>query len=307
MVNLVHLRTLLVIIQLGSFTAAASRLGYTASAVSQQMSALERDTGVQLFERSARSVRPTEAAKIMAHHAVKVLADIDTLLAATAEAHSVIAEELRVGVFPSLATPLLSKLLPRDAWQERDINLKVSVAEPSYTIQRLRSAGELNVAFIYQVGRSGLGGSRSGNRHWMGDDEFRLVVPASWNFEPGATVPAEQLDDTPWIFHHPGTSIAAVIERLFMSCSVRPRVIAYSDDYRVALDMVATGYAGAFIPQLALQVVPDGVVMIDVPEVRLARNIFALVIQDERTPAVEFFLEQTAEILKEFGISPHGN
>ena len=86
MVNPVHLRTLLEIIRHGSFASAATRLGYTASAVSQQMSALERDTGVTLFTRSARSAVPTEAAVVMSRHAAKVLTDIDTLLASTAKA-----------------------------------------------------------------------------------------------------------------------------------------------------------------------------------------------------------------------------
>ena len=56
LINPVHLRTLVEVIRLGSFAAAATRLGYTASAVSQQMSALERDTGVTLFQRAARSI-----------------------------------------------------------------------------------------------------------------------------------------------------------------------------------------------------------------------------------------------------------
>src|SRR6478752_6021680 len=84
LINPVHLRTLVEVVRLGSFAAAATRLGYTASAVSQQMSALERDTGVALLQRSARSINPTEAAVVMTQHAAKVLTDIDALVAAAA-------------------------------------------------------------------------------------------------------------------------------------------------------------------------------------------------------------------------------
>src|SRR3954462_3671467 len=87
MVNPVHLRTLLEVTRRGSFAAAALQLGYTASAVSQQMSALERGARVKLCERSARSVQLTEAAIVMSRHAAKVLTDIDALLAATASTH----------------------------------------------------------------------------------------------------------------------------------------------------------------------------------------------------------------------------
>ena len=58
MVNTVHLRTLLEVTRRGSFAAAAANLGYTASAVSQQMSALERETGAQLFERRLAASSP---------------------------------------------------------------------------------------------------------------------------------------------------------------------------------------------------------------------------------------------------------
>ena len=101
MVNTVHLRTLLEVTRRGSFAAAAANLGYTASAVSQQMSALERETGAKLFERSARSVQPTETALVMSRHAAKVLTDIDALLAATARSQDTSTQEIRLGIFPS--------------------------------------------------------------------------------------------------------------------------------------------------------------------------------------------------------------
>ena len=111
MINPVHLQTLLEVVRRGSFAAAATQLGYTASAVSQQMSALERDSGVALFTRSARSVLPTEAALVMSRHAAKVLTDIDALLAASSRTEEGTSQELRLGIFPSLATYVLPRLL----------------------------------------------------------------------------------------------------------------------------------------------------------------------------------------------------
>src|SRR5512145_1139231 len=101
LINPVHLRTLVEVTRLGSFAAAATRLGYTASAVSQQMSALERDTGVELFQRSARSIHPTEAALVMTRHAAKVLTDIEALMAAASRTGDTARQELRLGIFPS--------------------------------------------------------------------------------------------------------------------------------------------------------------------------------------------------------------
>src|SRR5687768_8161053 len=302
-VNPVHLRTLLEVTRLGSFAAAASRLGYTASAVSQQMSALERDTGVHLFQRSARSVVPTDAAFVMARHAAKVLTDIEALMAAASKTHDTTSQELRLGIFPSLATYVLPAILKKPAWKDLGIDLRVSVAEPAQTIQGLRTGGDVDVALVYQVGQSGLAWPHTINRQWIGDDNFRVVLPSGWGFRTEAKVAADHLSDMPWIMHHPGTSDATVIERLFASCNLHPRVVAYSDDFHASLEMAAAGLGAALVPELALRNRPEGVVVLDVPEIRLARNVFALLINDRKTARVQLFVDLLADTLGSLGSS----
>jgi DNA-binding transcriptional LysR family regulator len=302
-VNPVHLRTLLEVTRLGSFAAAATRLGYTASAVSQQMSALERDTGVRLFQRSARSVVPTDAAMVMARHAAKVLTDIEALMAAASKTQDTTTQELRLGIFPSLATYVLPRILRSPAWKSLGIDLKVSVAEPAQTIQGLRTGGDTDVALVYQVGQSGLAWPHTINRQWIGDDNFRVVLPAGWGFRTEAKVAADHLSDMPWIMHHPGTSDATVIERLFAGCNLHPRVVAYSDDFHASLEMAAAGLGAALVPELALLHRPAGVVVLDVPEIRLARNVFALLINDKKTARVQLFVDLLAETMGGLGQS----
>ncbi|WP_284984554.1 LysR family transcriptional regulator [Arthrobacter sp. efr-133-TYG-118] len=298
MVNLLHLRTLLEVTRLGSFAAAAGRLGYTASAVSQQMAALERDTGVELFHRSARSVVPTEAALTMVRHASKVLTDVETLLAAASRSTDSPVQELRLGIFPSLATYILPDILRNPRWKKLGIELRVWVAEPSQTIQGLRTGGELDLALVYQVGQSGLAWPHTLDRQWIGDDDFRVVLPASWGIREDAEMQASQLSDMPWIMHHPGTSDAVVIERLFASCNLHPRVVAYSDDFHASLEMAAAGLGAALVPELALRHRPPGVVVLDVPDIRLARNVFALLLNEKRTAQVQLFTELLADTLR---------
>jgi DNA-binding transcriptional LysR family regulator len=302
-VNPVHLRTLLEVTRLGSFAAAAARLGYTASAVSQQMSALERDTGVRLFQRSARSVVPTDAAMVMARHAAKVLTDIEALMAAASRTQDTTSQELRLGIFPSLATYVLPRILRSPAWKDLGIDLRVSVAEPAQTIQGLRTGGETDVALVYQVGQSGLAWPHTINRQWIGDDNFRVVLPSGWGFRTDAKVAADHLSEMPWIMHHPGTSDATVIERLFAGCNLHPRVVAYSDDFHASLEMAAAGLGAALVPELALLHRPAGVVVLDVPEIRLARNVFALLINDKKTARVQLFVDLLAETMGNLGQS----
>lgn len=303
MVNPVHLKTLLEVIRTGSFAAAALRLGYTASAVSQQMAALEKDTGAQLFARSARTASPTEAAVVMARHAVKVLTDMDALLAAAARTGAGDGQDLRLGIFPSLATFALPELLAAPEWRNLGINLKLSVAEPAQTIQGLRTGGNLDVALVYQVGQGGLAWPSTISRRWLGDDNFRVVLPESWGIRSGSEVTAEQLAGMPWIMHHSGTPDALVIERLFASCSLHPQVAAWCDDFNASLAMASAGLGAALVPELAMLNRPAGTVVLDVPEIRLARSIFALLIHEQNVQ-VQLFLDRLADVLGRRSIVP---
>lgn len=268
------------------------------------MSALERDTGVTLFTRSARSAVPTEAAVVMARHATKVLTDIDTLMASTAKAGAAVTQELRLGIFPSLATFALPRLVRTPQWKQLGINLKVFVGEPSQTIHGLRNGGELDLALVFQVGQGGLAWPSSVSRQWIGDDNFRVVLPAAWGIAEGSAVSAGQLADMPWIMHHPGTSDATVIERLFASCNLHPHIAAYCDDFNASLAMAAAGMGAALVPELAMLRAPEGIVALDVPEIRLARSIFALQIAGKQTTQVRLFMDQLADVLKDRRIAP---
>jgi DNA-binding transcriptional LysR family regulator len=261
------------------------------------MSALERDTGVSLFRRSARSIQPTEAAIVMTRYAAKVLTDIEALMAAASRSQNETTQELRLGVFPSLATHVLPLILQQPAWKKLGLDLRLSVGEPHQTINGLRAGGELDLALVYQVGQSGLAWPHSLHRQWIGDDEFRVVLPAAWGIGMSSKVAADHLSDMPWIVHHPGTSDAAAIERLFASCNLHPRVVGYSDDFQASLEMAAAGLGAALVPELALLHRPAGVVVLDVPDIRLARNVFALVINEKRTPRVQLFVELLAETM----------
>lgn len=302
MVNPVHLRTLIEAVTHKSFTTAAARLGYTASAVSQQMAALERDTGTVLFTRSARSIEPTPAALTMVRYARRVLTDIDALLAASAAAELGVdgkpVQELRLGIFPSLATYVLPRMLGSRDWDSLGIRLQLIVGEPAQTIQGLRSDGELDLALVYQVGPAGLSWPSSLNRQWIGDDHFRVVLPRSWGITDGAEVTAEQLADMPWIMHHPGFSDATLISRLFSSLNLHPRVVAYCDDFNASLRLAAAGLGAALVPDLAMEQTPEGLVVVDVPEIRLARSIFSLEPGGRSNPQARVFMDRLSGLLR---------
>lgn len=306
MVNPVHLRTLLEVVARNSFAAAALALGYTPSAVSQQMSSLERDTGTTLFARSAKSIEPTPAALTMVRHAQRVLTDIDALMAATStpdlDSGGNPLKELRIGIFPSLATFAVPRLLASPGWGKLGIALRVNVGEPHQTITGLRRDGDLDLSLIFQVGQAGLAWPAQVERQWLGDDPFRVVVPTTWKLGGTSVFSATQLADMPWIMHHPGTSDATVISRLFSAFNIHPRIVAHSDDFNASLHLVAAGLGAALVPELAMRRAPEGIQVIDAPEIRLARSVFALHPEGRDNPKVGVFMDLLTKVMAELSL-----
>lgn len=287
MLNLTHLHTLVEVIRLGSFTAAGNRLGYTASAVSQQMSALEKDTGLRLFVRSARSVQPTQAAHAMGQHALKLLRDVEGLLAAGAAASGGTVRELRVGAFPSAATFILADVLESEAWREAGANLKISIGEPSAVVPGLRAGGELDAALVYQVGETGLVLPQGVSRHWLCEDPFRVVVPASAGYRENDRMDVQALGELPWIIHLRGSSDANVVDAVLANAGLHPRIAASSDDFHATLRLVAAGHGAALVPQLAMTARPAGITAVHVPELKLSRKIMVLSAEDGPADSIE--------------------
>src|SRR5690554_3828386 len=99
MLDPVHLRTLQCVLQHGSFRQAALELGYTASAISQQMGSLERSVGFKLFDRLSKSIQPTDGALFLSRKASTAIASLDELDAAIGDYRRAASSRLKIGSF----------------------------------------------------------------------------------------------------------------------------------------------------------------------------------------------------------------
>jgi DNA-binding transcriptional LysR family regulator len=102
-VDLESLGTLLAVIETGSLTAAARRQRLSTNAVSQRIARLESQVGAQLFTRTTRTVRPTEAGQRVAETARRVLDELAALKASVHRSDSEVRGKVRVGLAPDLA------------------------------------------------------------------------------------------------------------------------------------------------------------------------------------------------------------
>lgn len=298
MLNPIHLRTLMEVIKYGSFATAANHLGYTASAVSQQMAALERATGKVLFQRTARSIRPTAIAHTVAARGTHVLIAIERLQREVGTLPGVTREHLHLGVFPS-AVALLPRVIADPRWQETSTDLTVEVAESSELMTMLTAADALDLAIVYRFERSAFTWPGRFEGVHLGDDPFLLVLPRSWPEAVAEDLRLADLAEAPWLQHMPGTSGALAIERVCAGAGFHPRVVARCDEYTATLELVAAGLGVALVPRMALRQPLDAVRVRDLGAIG-GRGVFALLRDgaDRRTNIIDLLLKLLHEHFK---------
>jgi DNA-binding transcriptional LysR family regulator len=247
-----RLRTLQAVVETGSVSAAAELLSYSPSAVSQQMSALERETGVQLFERVGRGVRPTDAANLLCKHASHVLAsiqDAEDALAALASGHS---GRIRLGAFPTAGSSLVPGALAAFESLHPKVALDLVVVEGDEAITTLRS-GSIDVLVAVETRLPGdVRDDGLVHRHLLADP-FRVVLPRLHPLADKRSVDLALLASERWI----GVSdcprhCELAIEATCLHAGFRPSYALEADEYATAQGFVAAGLGVAFVPMLAL-------------------------------------------------------
>ncbi|MDQ3157109.1 MAG: LysR family transcriptional regulator [Actinomycetota bacterium] len=283
MLNPVHLRTLAMVVLTGSFADAARRLGYTASAVSQQIAALERSVRMPLFDRDAHSIRPTPAAEFLASRSHEVLAALGALEEDVRSMAEGTIGRLRLGSFPTASEQLLPRALPVLISADSHLEIHLDEGEPDELVPLLNDR-ELDLAIVYRydlVPRSWPKGLRA--TELMVEDLF-LLLPADHRLV-GQPVSLNDLRDEKWISTREGSSGASSLRRICAQADFVPAVDYRSNDYDVVRGFVRSGLGIALVPALG-HVVSEGVAVTTVDDLRVQRHVIALHSAARPNPAV---------------------
>src|SRR5216683_1373790 len=148
-VELRHLVALDAVGRHRSFNAAARELGYTQSAVSQQVAQLEKVVGQRLVDRPGgpRRVDLTDAGRLLLRHADAIVAQIDAARADMAALAEGAAGPLRVGIFQSVGARILPGLLRRFQAEWPKVEVRVREETDAADLLRLLERGELDLTF----------------------------------------------------------------------------------------------------------------------------------------------------------------
>lgn len=255
MIDIQRLAVLREVARAGSFAGAAGALHHTPSAVSQQIAALERSTGLPLVNRSTRGVTLTDAGRLLLSTADTVHAEVRAAERQLQYFHTDGPRTLTVATFSSAGASLLAPALTALVDERPDTAITVLEAEPDDALAHLRS-GDVDLALVYHYG------ARKPPIHWTAqagagdyvslvEDPLRLVVPDAYSLVHEPTVDIADLTSNRWISGWGDTG--DVLDSLAGVAGFRPDIACRASDYRFMTALVAAGVGVALIPQLALQ------------------------------------------------------
>ncbi|WP_399881826.1 LysR family transcriptional regulator [Streptomyces sp. BBFR51] len=261
-VTLVGLRVLREVAERGTFTAAAQALGYTQSAVSRQVAALEQATGARLFDRFPGGVRPTGPGLALLRHAVAAL---DALEAADRELRGArdATGRVRLGFFPAAGAVIVADALATLRQERSHLTVTSREGTTPALVRALRS-GTLDLALLT---------SRPPHRSPDTDDpplrveplletRLALAVPTDSPFAERGTVGVEEIAGQVWIAS-PGSTGEPLLG-VWPGLPGRPRIAHTARDWLTKLHLVAAGAGITTASPALLPVVPPGVRFVDV-------------------------------------------
>lgn len=244
------LRTLAEISTRGSMTAAATALGYTPGAVSQQMAALERAVGVELFMHVGRGIRLTDAGMVLAEHADRILEAERAAKAALAEVGKRISAQVRVGVFGTAAAALLPPALARVQQEQPGVSVRSIEVDVDAATSAV-AAGVVDIAFGLDYGDAPIPRSRDVALVGLRSERFRIAIASSRKAKH-QTVSLADLADEGWVLPPAATQYGLAIRMACRRVGFEPRVVHEVTDTATSLAMVAADLGIAPVTDLML-------------------------------------------------------
>lgn len=257
-ISLTQLRMLREVAHRGTIAAAADSLGYTSSAVSQQLGGIEKATGVAVLERVGRNVRLTDPGRELVRHASEVLDRVEAAQVAMERVTNEVRGELILSVYESVASTLLVPLLARLDERFPDLVVRTRQLEDEDALDALE-AGDLDLAFTIDYPHAPVPTRAGIVRVDVLTDPFHLVVGHDDPLCEHRTVSLAQVADRPFITSPTDLSCGHCVVVACRDAGFEPHVRHELDDFPTAGQLVEAGLGVSLIPALGLHRLPDGV------------------------------------------------
>lgn len=275
MLTLARLRLLRELHDRGTVAAVAAALSYSPSTVSRQLSELEREAGVTLFERDGRRLRLTGAAHVLIRHTDALLARVEQAEAEMAAVAGTVAGVVRVAAFQTASTNLVAPALRILATDYPALRVEVIEAEPERAVEAL-ALREVDLALCDEydyVPHTRPPGVVYAELHV---ESVRLALPRDHHRAANAgAARLADLADEPWAAGHPGSSHRRLVNHM---CDAYggfiPDVRHQATDLLILLALVGAGQAVTLLPELARPDREPQVCVLDIAEVAIRRRVY---------------------------------
>ena len=273
----------------GSIQAAADNLGYTPSAISQQVSALQKETGLTLFEREGRGLSPTAAAQTLVATTNELMGQLSRIDGVVADLREGRSGRLTIGYFASAGAEWLPTLARRLTKELPDLILELVLTEvPEY----IGAALDIDIT----VDLPGVQDPPGSRRIPLVADPYVAILPEDHPLAGEPEVGLAQLAGDTWIRNDlPNTAVARILAAACEAAGFQPRYAVQAQDHYTAIAFVKAGVGITIGPQLAAHVIPKGVRVVPVTAPTPVRHIAAVV----RDPAGNSAARRAVELLLE--------
>jgi DNA-binding transcriptional LysR family regulator len=299
-----RMRAFALVVDLGSVSAAASVLGYTQSAVSQQLAALEREVGTALVDRSQRPLRSTRAGALLRPDVERVLAALGGAEAAVEDLRGGTAR-IRLVAFPSALSSFVPAAMRDLRRKHSQLAVQVLQLETREAVERLRGGGA-DLAVVHYMPGIAVPETADLQRRRLLLDHLYIVVPEGHRLARRDAVSLTDLEGEPLILPRrdtPAGRFRSVVEHLCAEAGFAPRVAYELDDFPAAQAFVAAGIAVVPMHGLILATLPSGATARPLAERPAgSRTIEALAPAAARTPAVDELLDRLADAARGYAL-----
>lgn len=294
MLDLARLRALHAVGVHGSVGGAAQALGYTPSAVSQQVAKLERETGTVLLERQGRGVVLTDAARMLVRTAEDMLSLAEQAEVALEERRGRPAGRLNLAAFPSAARGLMPQVLARLVADHPDLDPRMSESDPHVSM-RLVERGEVDLALTHDWDITPMPAPEGVRRLVLAEDVCDVLLPAGHPLTARTALVREDLAGERWICQPPGSVCHDWLHATLRAVGQEPDVAYYVAEFQTQVALAAAGLGIALLPRLGRGVLPEGVELRPL-EPAPTRRVFAVWRQGvSRRPAITATLRALRE------------
>lgn len=274
MLNLERLRTLHAVSTTGSVRGAAEALHVTTSAVSQQLSRLEREVGQRLLERQGRGIRLTDVGDLLAEHAGRLLRQVELVETDLADHRGAVAGALSVAAFATAARGLLPPMLQSLRHRHPDLSARLVELEPHESIAQLRHA-DVDIAVVQDWPEEPLTIPDGISSAPLLEDVLDVALPARHPLADRSEVTLDALRDEDWVAWPSDEICHGWLENTLRRNGIERRIRHTASEHSTQLALVAAGLGAALLPRLGRGPAPEGVRFVPLlPAPR--RRVFAL-------------------------------